>query len=78
MAPLPAPSSSRCLASGVRMSLSRCSSLVLPAGSLPCGMAKLARLSCCRMSACQGVVVLAASADAVSAPGRALSSGVGR
>eukprot|EP00959_Pyramimonas_sp_CCMP1952_P276219 5773871-Pyramimonas_sp.AAC.1 len=60
------------------MSLSRCSSLVLPGGSLPWGIATFARLSNCRMSACQGVVVLAASAVAASVPGRTLSSCVGQ
>eukprot|EP00959_Pyramimonas_sp_CCMP1952_P421770 8835778-Pyramimonas_sp.AAC.1 len=56
------------------MSLSRSPSLVLPAGNLPWGVAKLARLSICPMSACQGVVVLVASNASVSTPGRALPS----
>eukprot|EP00959_Pyramimonas_sp_CCMP1952_P391305 8200362-Pyramimonas_sp.AAC.1 len=56
------------------MSLSRSPSLVLPAGNLPWGVAKLARLSICLISARQGVVVFVASTASVSTPGRALPS----
>eukprot|EP00959_Pyramimonas_sp_CCMP1952_P018355 388500-Pyramimonas_sp.AAC.1 len=56
------------------MSLSRSPSLVLPAGNLPWGIAKLARLSICLISAWHGVVVLAASTVSVSTPGRGLPS----
>eukprot|EP00959_Pyramimonas_sp_CCMP1952_P362914 7599701-Pyramimonas_sp.AAC.1 len=59
------------------MSLSRCSSLVLPGSNLPWGIATFALLSSCRMSARQGAVVLAASAAAASVRSRALPICVG-